>query len=263
MENKNSVWVSRSPRIPVSRPLLLTEESFPSVVRESYNSIRTNLLSLLSGTKNESKQICFTSPAPADGKTLNCANIAITFAEMGANVLLVDADMRKPRLHRIFRVSSEPGLSECLIGSCAFDKAILPCKEKGLYLLPAGKALANPTDLILSDRFDALLESFAPRFEYVFIDAPPVGLFTDAAIISRKTLGAVLVCKSGSTRIDSAHKAKEAITQGGGHVIGALLNGVDLGKYGRAKKRKSGYAYDYEAVFSDEEKMPPSDKNDG
>lgn len=239
------------------RRYFLVNESTPFAIREAYKSIRTNLLSVFSTNDDITKQICFTSPETGDGKTLNCANIAASFAEMGAKVLVVDADMRKPKLHRVFKVNPSPGLSDCLGGFCTAEKAIVPCNiARGVHILPAGKIPPNPTELILSDHFSELLRSFEGIYDYVFVDAPPAGVVTDATIISQKTLGAVLVCRSGHTRRDILRKAKDEIIQGGGRVLGALLNGVDFGKSAKHPKTDRSYDYytqAYDDAFDDDE----------
>ncbi len=212
------------------------DETTPVPIRETYKSIRTNLLSILSTAESGTKQLCFTSPSIVDGKTLNCVNIAVTFAETGAKVLLIDADMRKPKLHHIFGISSQFGLSDYLNGLCTLEEAVqTDSKTENLFVLTAGKIPSNPTELILSDRFNQLLESLNGVYDYVFIDTPPAGLVTDAAIISLKTMGAVIVCRDGHTRVAMARKAKEAIESGGGRVICALLNGVSYTKHRRAQ----------------------------
>ena len=213
--------------------------------REAFKSARTNLLSILSVYDAPCKQLCFTSPEAGDGKTINCANIAIAFAEMGAKVLVIDADMRKPKTHRVFKIAASPGLSECIGGFVPLQKAIVPYKDaSGVFVLPAGKVPPNPTELILSERFNALLKSLETEYDYVFIDAPPAGLVTDATIISKKTLGAILICKSGRTKSDVAKKAKNEIEQGGGRVLGAVLNGIDLKKNKKNTKYRDMYYYD-------------------
>lgn len=222
----------------------LINKDTPFTIREAYKSIRTNLLSVLAVYEDVSKHICFTSPEASDGKTLNCANIAVTFAEMGAKVLIIDADMRKPKIHRVFKVPATPGLSDCLGGFVQPQEAIVPCKiVDGIYVLPSGKIPPNPTELILSKRFDEFLGSLADEFDYIFIDAPPAGVVTDATIISKKTLGAILVCRSGRTKIEVARKAKDEIERGGGKVIGTLLNAYDFSKYSKKKKYDDKYGY--------------------
>jgi len=197
------------------------------VASEAFKSLRTNLLSILSSSDESTKMVCFTSPETGDGSTLNCVNIAVSFAKMGVKVLLIDTDMRNPKVHRFFNTEATLGLSECLSGNCEIqDATVESLAFPGLSILPAGNIPTNPTELILSTRFNQLLDTARAAYDYVFIDAPPTCAVTDAAIISQKTLGAILVCRSGHTKSDVAKKAKQIIEQGGGKILGTILNGI-------------------------------------
>lgn len=234
----------------MNRKYVLVDSSSPFALREAYKSARTNLLSILSVSEDAPKQICFTSPEMADGKTINCSNLALSFAEMGAKVLVIDADMRKPKIHRVFKTPITPGLSDYLGNFCDLDSAIHPYKDvEGLYIMASGKLPPNPTELILSSKFNHLLKLLEEKFDYVFIDAPPVCVVTDATIIAQKTLGAVLVCRSEYTRTDIARKAKGEIENGGGKVLCSMLNAVDFGKFSNSSKNYK-YRY-YNSSYSD------------
>lgn len=246
-----------------SRHYFLVNSESPFAIREAYNSARTNLLSILSVYEDAPKQFCFTSPEMADGKTLNCSNMAQSFAEMGAKVLIIDADMRKPKLHRVFKTPITPGLSDYLGNFCDLDAAIHPYeKVEGLYVMASGKLPPNPTELILSSKFNHLLKLLEEKFDYVFVDAPPVCVVTDASIISKKTLGAVLVCRSGVTRTDIAKRAKLEIEQGGGKVLCSLLNCLDYSKIQGSSKnyRYRYYANGYSDVAAEHELSDDGDK---
>ena len=212
----------------VSSPeLIFIDNPNQSVASEAFKSLRTNLLSILASNQLTSKTICFTSPETGDGSTLNCVNIAVSFAKMGVKVLLIDTDMRNPKVHRFFNVPPTPGLSECLAGNCNWqDTVVTNTAIEGLSILPSGTIPLNPTELILSVRFTELLATASDIYDYIFIDAPPACAVTDAAVISQKTLGAILVCKSGHTKGDTAKKAKHIIEQGGGKILGTILNGI-------------------------------------
>ncbi len=239
---KKSLGKGRS-NIDGFRKYFLVDASFPFALREAYKSARTNLLSILSVYEDTPKQFCFTSPEMADGKTVNCSNMARSFAEMGAKVLIIDADMRKPKLHRVFKTPITPGLSDYLGNFCDLDSAIHSYSDvEGLYVMASGKLPPNPTELILSSKFNHLLKLLEEKFDYVFIDAPPVCVVTDAAIIAQKTLGAVLVCRSEYTRTDIAKRAKNEIEQGGGRVLCSMLNSVDYSKSHNSSKK---YKYRY------------------
>lgn len=210
-----------------SPELILVDNQTQFVASEAFKSLRTNLLSILSSHDEACKVICFTSPETGDGSTLNCVNIALSFAQIGAKVLLIDTDMRNPKIHRFFSVAAAPGLSECLSANSELqDATVVSPAIPNLAILPAGNTPPNPTELILSARFNHLLNTVSDMYDYVFIDAPPACVVTDAAVISQKTLGAILVCRSGHTKIDVAKKAKHIIEQGGGKILGTILNGI-------------------------------------
>jgi len=243
------------------RKYMLADASSPFALREAYKAARTNLLSVLSVFEDTPKQICFTSPEIADGKTMNCANMARSFAEMGAKVLIIDADMRKPKLHRIFKTPITPGLSDYLGNFCDLDPAIHPYPAvEGLFVMGSGKLPPNPSELILSPKFNHLLKLLEERFDYVFIDAPPVCIVTDAAIIAQKTLGAVLVCRSEHTLADTAKKAKYEVQKGGGKVLCSMLNALDVSKL-QNFSRSYRYRY-YGNEYSDlsSEDLPTTDQ---
>lgn len=245
-----------------ARKYFLIDQSSPFAIREAYKSARTNLLSILSVHEDAPKHFCFTSPEMADGKTLNCSNLAKSFAEMGAKVLIIDADMRKPKLHRVFKTPISPGLSDYLGNFCDLDLAIHTHEVPGLFVMPSGKLPPNPTELILSSKFNHLLTLLEEKFDYVFIDAPPACVVTDAAIIAKKTLGAVLVCRSEMTRNDLAKRAKNEIEQAGGTVLCTLLNGLDVSKFQTGVKSHHKYRYYANAYTSDESEAVADDAAD-
>jgi len=212
-----------------SQQCFLINDQEQVIASEAFKSVRTNLLSILSSYENETKSICFTGPEAGSGSTLNCVNIAVSFAQMGAKVLLIDTDMRHPQVNRFFDLPVAPGLSECLVGTSCVENTIVAHPDiLGLSILPSGAVPPNPTELILSKRFNELLNTVKNEYDYVFIDTPPACTVTDAAIISTKTLGAILICRSGQTKSDVAKKAKHIIQQAGGKIIGTILNGASL-----------------------------------
>lgn len=197
------------------------------IASAAFKSVRTNLLAVLSTYENTPKMVCFTGPETGSGSTLNCVNIAVSFARMGAKVLLIDTDMRQPSIHNYFDLPIAPGLSECLIGTSQIQDSITTYPNiPELSILTAGTAPPNPTELILSAQFNETLNTIKNEYDYVFIDTPPACAVTDAAIVSTKTLGSILICKSAHTKSDVAKKAKQIIEQGGGKILGTILNGV-------------------------------------
>ncbi len=228
----------------------LISKSMPFAVIESYKSTRTNLMFALSD--RDRKWVSVTSALPGEGKTITCSNLAITFAQTGAKTIIIDADLRKPRLARTFNVPSHPGLSDAICGFCELEGIIHKTEIENFYVIPAGTIPPNPAELLASDEMHNLLESLHQMgFEYIFIDTPPINIVTDAAAITRLTAGSLLVVRSNVTTKESLQSAVAALNQAGVKILGFILNGVDLeknsyryGKYGKYGKYSSyGYSY--------------------
>ncbi len=202
----------------------LLNQDMPSSMREAYNSLRTNLIFLVS--QAERKQIVFTSSFPGEGKTTNAMNIAILFAETGAKVLLVDADMRRPKIHRALKRKHSPGLADVLGKLKSLKNAIQTTSIKNLDVLTAGTTPPNPSELLLSDQLNVLLQEAAETYDYVFIDAPPIKSVTDAAIISTKVAGTIMIVRAGVAHKPEVCDALAAMEEAGGKVLGFILNDV-------------------------------------
>lgn len=221
------------------REYVLLGPKVPFEIVESYKELRTNLIFVL-GARN-SKVAMFTSALMMEGKTNTSANVAITFAQMGARVLLIDADMRKPRLHRLFGCTLGTGLSEALCGVIE-DSSIQKTAYDNLFVMTAGRIPPNPADLLYSPNMDTLLETVQNTFDYVFIDAPPVGVVTDAAIIAAKIDGAIMVVRDGQSRVDNINAARDALNSAGTGVIGYVLTDAD--------NKNKGYTNNYRGYGS-------------
>ena len=188
-----------------------------SNVAEGFRTIRTNLL--FSSPDIEKKCILITSALPRDGKSLQSTNIAVSFAQMGKKVLLIDADMRKARIHEIFSLERSPGLSEYLAGN---DLRPQPTEITGLEVLTAGRSCPNPSELLGSKRMKELLESERAKdnFDMVIIDSPPILSVADAAILSVVTDGVVLVVNAGSTPMPAIQRAIQQLSDVEAKLIG-------------------------------------------
>lgn len=222
-------------------------------VKEAYKAARTNLMFVLGkdNKENNGNVVLFTSSRPGEGKSTTCINMAITVAQAGMRVLVIDADMRKPTVHRNFGIDAVPGLSDKLSGmneeSCIYE---ISCGN--LFVLPAGTIPPNPAELLASEAMEELIASASKEFDYVFIDTPPVGVVTDAASVAGKIAGAVLVVRSNITTTDDVKEIKQRIEFAGGKILGTIINGVDTSngtkyKYKRygGYKRSYGYGYGY------------------
>lgn len=228
-------------------------------VKEAYKMARTNLMFVLGKDKknNNGNVVLFTSSKPGEGKSTTCINMAITVAQAGMKVLVIDADMRKPSVHRNFGIDAIPGLSDKLSGmneeSCIYE---ISCGN--LFVLPAGTIPPNPAELLASEAMEELVESASKEFDYVFIDTPPIGVVTDAASIVSKIAGAVVVVRSNITTTDDVKETAQRIELSGGKILGTIVNGVDTNagnnyKYKRYGRYGQSYGYGYGYIAAEEE----------
>ena len=225
------------------RKYYLVNEDSNFLIKESYKSIRTNLMSLLSVYEG-SKSFVITSPETTDGKTLTVSNVAISFAQLGYKTLVIDADMRKPKLHKIFNAESSVGLADYLGGF--IDK--LPVHKtvyENLDIVTAGTIPPDPTRLLLSSSFTKMLEHAKESYDYILFDAPPVNLLTDAVLISKQTLGCVLVVRYNFTTKDGLVTAVKEIENGNADLLGIILNHVDLDSKTYKNKMSAKNSYNY------------------
>jgi len=193
---------------------------------EAMRTIRTNVL--FSTTTDGGQAVVVTSTRASEGKTLVATNLALALAQTGARVLLIDADMRLPRVHEVFGASQEPGLSNVLTGEAKTSDAIRPVEGTGLWLLPAGYLPPNPAELLGSKRFQEFIGTLNEHFAWVIIDTPPVMPVADAPIVANIASGAVFVIGSDMTSRTVARTAIEQLNNARVKIIGAVLNRVDL-----------------------------------
>ncbi|MCR4779632.1 MAG: CpsD/CapB family tyrosine-protein kinase [Ruminiclostridium sp.] len=230
----------KSERLPISlsRKFILSDET-QFAIREAYKAARTNLIFSLASS--ERKMVVVTSCGPSEGKSTNCLNLAITMAETGASVLLIDCDMRKPVQHTLLRLDNKIGLSSVL-GGIVHDisKAINRGVRTRLDVLTAGPIPPNPAELISGSIMDQLLDLASRHYDYVFIDTPPATVVTDALLFNSRTAGMIFVVKEGNTTHGGIHEALEKAKMTNGKVLGFLKVNCS------AKGGKSGYgSYKY------------------
>jgi capsular exopolysaccharide synthesis family protein len=186
--------------------------------------------------------VMVTSALPGEGKTTVAANLALTFALEGRRTLLIDADLRRPRVHRTFRVPRAPGVAQCLAGYVDTAAAIRTTFVDGLYVLPAGHADGTPGLLLRAGPMRDLVAECADRFDIIIVDTPPIFVAADAAIVGPLGDGVLFVVRAGSTESEAAHQAFEQISSVGAHVIGAVLNDPN-GETGGYGEQYASYAY--------------------
>lgn len=224
-----------------------------SSVAECCRSIRTNLLFM--SPDKPARTLLVTSAGPQEGKTTVAVNMAITLAQSGLSVLLVDTDMRRPRLHKALGVpATADGLSKAVVGECDVLSVVRATDIPNLSLLPCGATPPNPAELLHSDRFRRIVAELTDRYDRVIFDSPPVGAVTDPAILARLTDGTVLVAKAGRTSRDALTRTRRHVTvEGRNNVLGCIINDLDLSKPGPYGSYYYYYYSRYGTYYSNDE----------
>jgi polysaccharide biosynthesis transport protein len=205
--------------------VMLTQAEANSSLAESYRQLRTALL--LSSAGHAPRTLLFTSSQPAEGKTTTSVNTAISLAQTGSAVLIVDADLRRPRVHKMFGLKNNAGLSNYLAGDgdlAALIQVALP----NLYVLPVGPLPPNPAELLGSARMKSAVETLAANFDYVVIDSPPVASFADSLILSALVEGVIIVVKASHTSREMAQRTKAHLQSVGAKILGVVVNQIKL-----------------------------------
>ncbi len=203
-----------------------------SIIAECMRAIRTNVLFM--SPDKPFRRMLVTSSGPQEGKSTTTINLGIAMAQSGNRVLIVDTDMRRPRLHRAFGVPNDVGVSSLVVGEEKLDAAIKTTEVPGLFVMPCGPIPPNPAELLHTRAFSELLDKLGERFDKVLLDSPPVGAVADAVVLATQVDGVVMVLKAGRTNRDVARRTVRALTDVKAPIYGAVLNDVDLerGKYG-------------------------------
>jgi len=232
---------------PLSQIELVPHERPRTLISESYRSLRT---ALLLSSARELKAIAVTSAVAGEGKTATASNLAVVLAQLGRQVLLVDCDLRKPRLHQVFRVSNRSGLVNQLTATADPESVFLPTEVPNLWLTPSGPIPPNPSELLSSDRMRDWLKAMRARFDFVVIDTPPTLAVTDATIIGLLADGVVLTLRSGKVTREEARLCRDRLRQSGVRILGAVLN-----RY-RSLQTGLGKRYRYYESYGAEEGAP-------
>jgi capsular exopolysaccharide synthesis family protein len=204
---------------------MLTDVRSP--IAESYRHLRTSLL--LSSAGQPPRTILVTSSQPSEGKTTTAINTAFMLAQTGAEVLIIDCDLRRPRLHTQFEVANSKGLTTWLSGERDLDNLLQSYpKTPNLKLLTSGPVPPNPAELIGSEEMRRLLGLLSERFAHIIIDSPPAISFTDASILSTMVDGVMLVVHGGRSSRAVVRRAKQQLLDVGAHIFGVVLNNVKV-----------------------------------
>lgn len=228
---------------------LITLQQQRSPVAEAYRVLRTNLR--YSGIENPSGALLITSATPGEGKSTTAANLAITLAQGGKRVVLVDADLRRPTLHTYFDLPNETGLSNLFLDTPPhLDEVMCKVEVMGLRVIPSGPPPPNPAELLDSKLMSEIVADLRDQSDLVIFDSPPSLAVADASILGAKCSGAILVIHAGSTRSEIAYRGMETLKQTNVNVVGAVLNKL-------SPRRMPGYYYNHYHYYSSQQSKQP------
>lgn len=222
------------------RNILTNHSSFH--VQEAYKALRTNVRFSLSG--NGCRKLCITSCSSGEGKSITILNLAISFAQTGQKVLLIDGDMRRPSLAKLLIEKPAPGLSNYLAGLNSADDVIRPQVYSNLDVILSGEIPPNPSELLGSDNMQKLLETMSGRYDYILVDLPPVGVVADACVIANELDGVLFLVRQNSTERDAVANSVKQLELSGAKLLGFVLNGAQSD----SKTYDDKYQYSYEAA---------------
>lgn len=206
----------------------LLNNGVPPRFAEAFRIVRTNVL--FSSPEDGARSVLVSSAGPGEGKTLVSSNLAIAIAQTGQRVLIIDTDLRRPRVHEVFNVRQEPGLSNLIVGD-AKPSDVIKSSNAGVTVLPAGKIPPNPAELLGSKRFRELFARLSDHFDWIVVDSPPVMAVTDASVVAHMVSGVMFVVSSEMTNRHAAKSAIDQLTAARARVIGAVLNRVHLERH--------------------------------
>jgi succinoglycan biosynthesis transport protein ExoP len=226
-----------------------------SATAEAYRTLRTNLE--FASVDSPLGALLVTSAVPSEGKTVTAANLAVAFAQAGRRVLLVDADLRKPGIHRIFNLENTAGLATVLRSDeAALDLVVRKTEQENLTILTTGTVPPNPAELLGSQRMRTVLDRLRAAYDLLIVDSPPVQAFTDAAILSSFLDATLVVVDARRSRRGAVRGAREALALAGAHVLGVVINRIPAGD----RSGLAGYYGDYYATAAGGEAKPSAPK---
>lgn len=225
------------------------------VVQEAYRTARTNIIfALASDNDQKAKVLCISSANSGEGKTTTALNLAITFAQTDSKVLLIDCDLRKPRIHQYLGVVKTDGLTTILSKQKTFEEVVYHNLRPGLDCITSGSIPPNPAELLASEAMRSLIEELKEIYDYILIDTPPVTVVTDAVALSKIVSGIMLVVREGYTNHEGIEQALKLLRMADAKVLGFFVNDIDAMNvnygsyrttYGRGYRYKYGYGYSY------------------
>lgn len=216
---------------------LIVQKNPKSPIAEAYRTLRTNIQ--FASFDRDIQTIVVTSSGPSEGKSTTVGNLGLTLAESGKKVLVIDCDLRKPSIHKKFKISNLTGLSNILVEDIKLENACVIVVDN-LYVLPAGTIPPNPVEMLSSKKMKAFIESMKRDFDYIIIDTPPVIAVTDAQILSTMADGVLLVVSSGEADRQATLRAKALLEKVKANLLGVVLNKVEIKS---RRNYNSYYAY--------------------
>lgn len=243
---KKTTIISRGTRfVKKDRDKMLSSNS-PFLIKEAYNLARTKLIFAANGEK--CPVFAVTSADASEGKTINTINLATSFAMMGKKTLIIDSDMRNPSIHKYFNVPRKNGLSEVL-AKLETTVSLKQSETENLYFITSGEIPPNPSEIMSGDTMHELIDYLKERFDFIFIDTPPVSIVTDATLLSNFITGYLLVVRDLSTDIQLLQKTVDTLKEFDGRVCGFVLNDTD-GKSNTYKSSYYNYRYRYKYYYN-------------
>ena len=216
--------------------MFIVETEPKSIAAEAYKTLRTNIQ--YSSYDNELKVLVVTSTQPQEGKSTTVGNLALSLAQDGKKVIIVDCDLRRPSIHKKFGISNEHGITEVILGRKTIAETVQVYKPT-LDVLTSGKVPPNPSEMLGSENMKRVLELLRSEYDYIILDAPPILAVTDAQILSTRADGVIFVVKAGAAKKEQILQAKSQLDKVKAPIVGTVLNAVD------SRDSKNNYYYYY------------------
>lgn len=231
-------------------PDLLAHHDPLSKIAEAYKIARTNVEFAMLDKKL--KTIAVTSAQQAEGKTVTIANLAISYAQAGRRILLIDADLRRPSIHRRFGLSNRQGLTTAIVRGSEPQAFVQDSKIPNLSIMTSGPIPPNPAEMLMSETMWRLIDELKPHYDMIFLDASPVGVVTDAAIIATRVDGTIFIVRAGEIKKAQLTRATDLLKKVNAHVLGFILNGA-------SKQTDDYYNYYYYNTYYYSNEPHPTD----
>jgi len=236
-----SMFGRRSIKKTAEKEHLISKE-VPFAIEEAYKSLRTNLIFSL--PEENCKVIEVTSSLQKEGKSITAVNLAISLCKNGSRVVLMDCDLRLPTVARKLRIEQKPGLTNLLFGMNKMHE-VINHHVSGIDVIPAGDLPPNPSEVLGSQNMKAAIDHLAQHYDYVILDTPPVGVVSDAVILSKYASGVMLVVRTGRTTLENVKDAVDTLKLANANILGFVMTDADekkqyYDKYGYSYKQKKG-----------------------